>query len=115
MPPMDSKPTGRVVFDARGQAIWEWEVAPGEFSRDPDTGMLPALAVDNPLSLAAPDEPVSGQRAPGNADGAGDPRNQAVPRAGAVEAPRKSLDDLRRLSEDIKRARYWPAPTKKRP
>ncbi len=114
MPPVDAKPTGRVSFDSRGQAIWEWEIAPGVFSRDPDADRLAALDADNPLSLEDPDDPASPQSVPRRIGGVGDPRNQIGAEPPEGETPRKSLDDLRRLSEEIKRARHWPTAPKRK-
>ena len=112
MPPLDAKPTGRVSFDSRGQAIWEWEIAPGVFSRDPDADRMAALHTENPLSLEEPTENANRQSVLPRISAMGDPRNQvAAVSAGAV-TPRKSIDDLRRLSEEIKRARHWPTGSK---
>ena len=55
MPSDKEKRSGRVAFDARGQAIWEWEIAPGVFSTDPGTDHLEVLdASASPLSLEEP-------------------------------------------------------------
>ncbi len=34
------RPTGRVQFDDRGNAIWEWSIATGSFGRDLSSGQL---------------------------------------------------------------------------
>ena len=46
----DSKSTGRVKFDERGNAIWEWQIATGAFGREVSTQRLqklehPALSI----------------------------------------------------------------------
>ncbi len=47
----EPKKTGRVQFDDRGNAIWEWSVATGAFGREVSTERLQKL--ENPgLSLA---------------------------------------------------------------
>jgi hypothetical protein len=46
----DAKPTGRVKFDERGNAVWEWQVATGAFGLDVSKERLqklehPALSI----------------------------------------------------------------------
>lgn len=113
VPPLDAKPTGRVSFDSRGQAFWEWEISPGVFTRDPDTDPIAALDAESPLSLEEPSDTARAKFAPGKASAPGDPRNQVTAPSPSAATPRKSLDDLRRLSEEIKRARHWQPPAKK--
>lgn len=115
MTPEDTKPTGRVSFDSRGQAIWEWEIAPGVFSRDVGTGKFPGIDADSGLSLQEPVDGTPVRAGAGKPGTAGDPRNSDQAQAKASEKPRKSLDDLRRLSEEIKRTRHWQPPAKKAP
>jgi hypothetical protein len=50
-PPSDGKRSGRVQFDARGNAIWEWSVATGAFGREVSTDRMKKLE-NNALSLA---------------------------------------------------------------
>ncbi len=51
-PPSAEDPkTGRVKFDDRGNAIWEWSVATGAFGREISTDRLKKLE-DSGLSLA---------------------------------------------------------------
>jgi hypothetical protein len=58
------KPTGRVQFDERGNAVWEWSVSTGAFGRDVSTSRLKKLEVpglslaDDPLAHAL-EEPVA--------------------------------------------------------
>jgi hypothetical protein len=47
----DDKKSGRVKFDARGNAVWEWSVATGAFGREVSTDRLKKLENDA-LSLA---------------------------------------------------------------
>jgi hypothetical protein len=41
---------GRVTFDSRGNAVWEWRAGDGEFQKDASTSMVRALQPDG-LSL----------------------------------------------------------------
>jgi hypothetical protein len=50
-PPTDGKRSGRVRFDDRGNAIWEWSVATGAFGREVSTSRMKKLENDA-LSLA---------------------------------------------------------------
>jgi len=84
----DDKPSGRVAFDPGGRAVWEWEVEPGVFVRDIDTQRLKSLQPPDGLTLE--DDDAASSQPP-------------------VEEPaRRTLDDLRKLSDEIKRARQWP-------
>jgi len=67
-------PTGRVVIDDRGRAVWKTSL---------DTAQLKALA--QPLSLEG-EEPAAGAE-PGE--------------------KRRTLDDMRKLSEEIKASKVW--------
>ena len=37
------KESGRIVFDARGNALWEWKTPDGQFRRDPSTTLVQRL------------------------------------------------------------------------
>jgi hypothetical protein len=50
-PQLEGPKSGRVKFDARGNAIWEWAVATGAFGREVSTERLKKLENDA-LSLA---------------------------------------------------------------
>lgn len=39
--------SGRVAFDERGNSIWEWQTAPGVFSREISSQQLKALEASN--------------------------------------------------------------------
>ena len=90
------KPSGRVAFDERGKATWEWQSETGRFDGDIDTQRLKMLGSD----MTCDSEHSPGQ-APSH-----DPYNRSTSPADGQFRPRKrTLDDLRRLSEEIKVAR----------
>jgi hypothetical protein len=95
---MSKKPdpkSGRVAYDDRGQPVWEWRVDTGVFSRDVDTKRM--LQIQEDASVELQDEPAP--RAVGF-----DPYSTAT----TLEQPRKArrtLDDMRKLSEEIKKNR----------
>lgn len=94
-----TEPSGRIAFDDRGNATWEWRTDPGTFSRDIDTHRLKALQEATATNLA-PDSPTS-------PDSGIDPYSNADRplSTGKPEAPRRTLSDMRELSEQIKRSR----------
>jgi hypothetical protein len=47
----DSKRSGRVSFDARGNSVWEWQLETGVYSRDVNTQKLKKLDLGE-LSIA---------------------------------------------------------------
>lgn len=51
-----SNPTGRVKFDDRGNAIWEWQITTGAFSPEVSTSRLQRL--ENPALSIADDAPT---------------------------------------------------------
>ena len=90
------KPSGRVAFDERGNATWEWQGETGRFDRDIDTGRLRKMGSD----LSCDGDHVADAAPPH------DPYNKSTLSADAQSRPTKrTLDDLRRLSEEIKAAR----------
>jgi hypothetical protein len=90
-----SAPSGRIAFDERGKAVWEWRTDTG-FKTDVDTQQVRALQEAANVDLGdAATAPVSD-----NPYSTGDKRTIIAKRA-----PRRTLDDMRKLSEEIKRAR----------
>jgi hypothetical protein len=86
---MSKKPdpkSGRVVFDERGQPVWEWRVDTGEFSRDVDTQQVRQLQEDAAVKLGDEKPPAVGF----------DPYSTATT-ADAPKKPRRTLDDMRKL------------------
>ena len=98
-PPKPPKPidpaerTGRAVVDERGKSKWEWLSDTGTFRPDIDTARLKALG----SNLTCDDLAKLEARA-------SNPYNKAtVPnRTPEPGIKRRSLDDMRRLSEEIK-------------
>ncbi len=90
--------TGRVTFDERGNTVWEWRVD-GQFQKDVDTARLRALSDKAVLTvLDGPGETAAAAKSK-------DDYFVAGPRDDAAAGRRRSLDDMRRLSEEIKRQR----------
>ena len=50
------KSTGRVKFDERGNAVWEWQISTGAFGREVSTARLKKL--QNPTLSIADDAPT---------------------------------------------------------
>jgi hypothetical protein len=50
-PPSSAKRSGRASFDDRGNAVWEWQLETGVYSRDVSTQKLKKLELDE-LSIA---------------------------------------------------------------
>jgi hypothetical protein len=100
--PVTTQNTGRVKFDDRGNAIWEWAVSTGKFAPIPSGKALEKLE-NTALSLAddsAP--PVPGLPTPKALTQGYSPYDSV--RAGKAEAEvkRNRKKDLRRLSEWLK-------------
>ena len=91
--PNSNDPTGRIIFDDRGNATWEWRTETGTFSRNIDTVRVRALqdAADVKLSETQP----SGT----------DPYSTADRQPIDEKTSRRTLDDMRKLSETIKQSR----------
>jgi hypothetical protein len=86
--------SGRVAFDERGRSTWEWRTDTGTFSPDIDSKRLRQLQEDAATTLKEDVPPIEGV----------DPYSVSAPSATA-KAPRRTLDDMRKLSEEIKRSR----------
>jgi hypothetical protein len=104
--PQDAEPvaiggerTGRVQFDDRGNAIWEWSIATGAFGREVTKERLQRL--EHPALSIAEDAPTPFETVRANPLGTKkgyDPYDSG--KLGKAPAPRKK--DLRRLSEFFK-------------
>jgi hypothetical protein len=83
--------SGRVAFDERGRSTWEWRVDTDTFSREIDTQRLRQLQEEAAVTLEEEPAPPPGV----------DPYSVATPVA-PQKTPRRTLDDMRKLSEAIK-------------
>jgi hypothetical protein len=89
--------SGRVSFDDRGKSKWEWRKDNGTFSSEIDTKQMRQIQEEVQVTLKEePEAPVGF-----------DPYSTAAP-AEPKKAPRRTLDDMRKLSEEIKRKRQEP-------
>jgi len=89
-------PSGRIAFDDRGRAVWEWRTETGEYKSDVDTKTVRALQESSDVKLAGAAQPATPNL---------DPYSTADREQAAQKVPRRTLDDMRKLSEEIKRAR----------
>jgi hypothetical protein len=123
-PQKPEKRSGRVAFDSRGNSVWEWQLETGVYSRDVSTQKLKKLdlgdlsiaeTVVEPGPLSLQDEAPGGgfnpyDRAPNPKQAGFNPYDNARA-VGNKFAPQESakkprtLDDLRKLSEMIKKQR----------
>jgi hypothetical protein len=99
-PSASAKQSGRVRFDERGNAVWEWSVATGAFGREVSTERLQRLE-NSALSLAE-DAPTPSQQVKANPLGTVKGYNpyDSGKLGKAAEAPKKK--DLRKLSDWLK-------------
>jgi hypothetical protein len=91
--------TGRVKFDERGNAVWEWSVATGAFGREVSTERLQKL--EHPALSIADDAPTPFDTVRPNPLGTKkgyDPYDSG--KLGKAQAPPKK--DLRKLSEFLR-------------
>ena len=95
----DAKGTGRVKFDDRGNAIWEWSLATGAFGREVSTERLQKL--EHPALSIADDAPTPMETVRANPLGTKTGYNPYDSgKLGKAAPPAKK--DLRRLSEFLK-------------
>lgn len=99
-PSPPAKQTGRVQFDERGNAVWEWSVATGAFGREVSTERLQKL--ENPGLSLAEDAPTPSQRVKANPMGAVKGYNPYD--SGKLGKPREvpKKKDLKKLSDWLK-------------
>ena len=99
-PRAEPKQTGRVQFDDRGNAIWEWSLATGKFGQEVSTARLQKL--EHPALSLAEDAPTPFDHVKPNPQGTVKGYNPYD--SGKLdkkpEAARKK--DLQRLSEWLK-------------
>ncbi len=95
-PKAAAKPAGKVKFDDRGNAVYEWSVTTGEFARDSSTARLRKL--DNPSLSLAEDAPTPVEVARPNPMGTIKGYNPYDSgKLSGKEVPKKK--DLKKLSE----------------
>lgn len=119
------KTSGRVSFDSKGNAVWEWSIESGKFGADINTERLKKLSPDLKIADDPPQKPKTfgtspDQRGPGfdpydthaqrpadaapKGTGAGfDPYNSTS--SGSDAKPAAKPRDLKRLSEWITKQR----------
>jgi len=94
--PASGREPGRVRFDDRGNAVYEWSVKTGEFARDSATSRLKKL--DNPSLSLAEDAPTPVEIVRPNPHGTIKGYNPYDSgKLSGKQAPRKK--DLKKLSE----------------
>jgi hypothetical protein len=92
-------PTGRVKFDDRGNAVWEWAVGTGKFGREVSTARLKKL--EHPALSLAEDAPTPVETLRANPLGMKKGYNPYDSgKLAKAQGPRKK--DLRKLSEWLK-------------
>jgi hypothetical protein len=98
--PDNQTPTGRVSFNGRGDAVWEWRTDTGAFEADIDTHELKALQDSTDVKFEDENAAKSAQRPDNNPYSTLDALHTL-----SLKKPRRTLDDMRKLSEEIKQAR----------
>lgn len=83
--------SGRVAFDPRGDAVWEFQTAEGAYAREANTELVrkldaPSLTLEQTAIVKKAPEPApASPRCPG---GGFDPYDRAAPRTPTRTAPR---------------------------
>ncbi len=88
-------------FDDRGNAVWEWRTDSGTFSCEIDTARVRALQEAAEVELDQP-APLTGSDPYSTSD------TLSIP---GPKPSRRTLDDMRKLSEEIKRNRVKKDPS----
>lgn len=100
--------SGRVAYDERGQPVWEWRVDTGVFTRDVDTRQMRKIQEEAAVNLP-PVPPQQSRRFEGfdPYSTAESKQPAAAPQPAKPQPPktRRTLDDMRALSEEIKKNR----------
>jgi hypothetical protein len=91
------KESGRVQFDDRGNAIWEWAVSTGSFGREVSTERLKKL--ENPGLSLADDAPTPFDKVKPNPQGVVKGYNPYDSGKLARSGPPPKKKDLRKLSD----------------
>ena len=99
--PPPRKPLGRSVVDENGNRKWTWQ------TEDIDTARVRALGEELSLDTATPQDKLPPSNNPYDRGPA-----KAAPVAPKEQTKRRTLDDMRKLSEQIKRTKTW-TPDKK--
>ncbi len=106
--PGKGKATGRVKFDDRGNAVWEWSLSTGAYGLDVSNGRLKKL--ENPALAIADEASVDGVRPnPLGIKKGYDPYDSGkVSRAAAAKpGEKRKRKDLRKLGEWIAMRRQF--------
>jgi len=103
--PVTNNVTGRVRFDERGNAVWEWAVNTGSFGKDVVTSRLKklensSLSISTDESSAPPERPVAIRK--GVAQDGYSPYDSGLLVKAKSEVQRTKKKDLRRLGEWLK-------------
>ena len=96
----EAKSTGRVKFDDKGNAVWEWAIATGAFGREVSTERLQKL--EHPALSIADDAPTPFETVRANPLGTKKGYDPYDSGKLGKRPPTPAKKDLRRLSEFLK-------------